>query len=272
MKTHPISSIDVTVPMTDGAGPSGHRPPDPTANNVQTFYRRPLIDRLTGRYTVSWETGGHVASIRVHNRLTDLEGFKPGPGSLMRIPRTVRTYLEAKRRPILRDPVPFLVYEAIDHLATLVGPGTSVVELGGGNSTLWFLARGAKVTTVEHSEEWALAIREAAEDRLGPGAAERLTIVVAEGETAIDVLESLAADSVDIALVDCMNAFTWRKAGVEAVLPAVRPGGTLCLDNSDHPNNWAAVTLLGRESRVRFTGYAPMCPVVSQTSFWRKPS
>ena len=65
-----------------------------------------------------------------------------------------------------------------------------------------------------------------------------------------------------------MNAFTWRKAGVEALLPKVRNGGTMCLDNSDHPNNWSAVQLLGADKRLRFTGYAPMCPVVTQTSFW----
>lgn len=255
---------------TIGPASSGQRPPDPTGNNVKTFYRFPMIDRITGRYTVSWEHEGRVASIRVHNRLTDMEGFKPNLASLMRIPKTVQTYLEAKRRPILKKPVPFLVYEAIDHLSTLVGPGVSVVELGGGNSTLWFLERGARVTTIEHSQEWAESIRNAVIDRLGQSGAERLTLVVAEGENALSALESLPAESVDIALVDCMNAFTWRKAGVEAAIPALRRGGTLCLDNSDHPNNWAAVTMLGRGSRMRFTGYAPMCPVVTQTSFWRK--
>lgn len=253
-----------------GPTPAGQRPPDPTSNNVKTYYRFPLIDRLTGRYTVDWESEGQVASIRVHNRLTDLEGFKPNLASLMQIPNTVRTYLEAKRRPILKNPVPFLVYEAIDHLETLVSPGVSIVELGGGNSTLWFLERGASVTTIEHSEAWADSIMNAVIERLGQSGAERLTLVIAEGANAISALESLPAESVDVALVDCMNAFTWRKAGVEAVIPALRSGGTLCLDNSDHPNNWAAVTMLGRESRVRFTGYAPMCPVVTQTSFWSK--
>ncbi|QDV06054.1 Methyltransferase domain protein [Planctomycetes bacterium Poly30] len=247
------------------------RPPQPEANNVRTFYQRPWLDRLTGHYTVAWENEGRVASIRIRNRLTDMEGHRPALASLLRIPATVKTYFEAKRRTILKTPVPFLVYEAIEHMEPLIGPGKKVVELGGGNSTLWFLERGAEVTTIEHSEEWARQIRSEAATRLGDEAASRLTLHVAAGDEAIAFASSLPEASFDLALVDCMNAFTWRLDGVQTLAPKVRSGGTLCLDNSDHPNNWAAVSLLGRDHRTRFTGYAPMCPVVTQTSFWTLP-
>ncbi len=247
------------------------RPPAPTSNNVRTFYTRPWLDRLTGRYTVSWENEGNVASIRVHNRITDMEGHKPSLASLMKVPATVKTYFEAKKRSILKNPVPFLVYEAIEHLGTLVEPGSKVVELGGGNSTLWFLGQGAEVVTFEHSPEWAEHITAFARESLGDDAASRLTVHVAAGDEALELARSLDDSSFDIALVDCMNAFTWRKAGVEALLPKVRSNGTMCLDNSDHPNNWSAVELLGKSDRLRFTGYAPMCPVVTQTSFWTVP-
>ena len=247
------------------------RPPAPTSNNVRTFYERPWIDRVTGHYTVSWKNEDQVASIRVHNRITDMEGHRPSLSSLLRVPSAVKTYFEAKRRSILKKPVPFLVYEAIEHLETLVGPGSKVAELGGGNSTLWFLQQGAEVVTLEHSPEWAQEIRAAAEEALGDEAASRLTVHVAAGDDALEIASSLENGSLDLALVDCMNAFTWRKAGVEALLPKVRSGGTMCLDNSDHPNNWSAVQRLGAADRLRFTGYAPMCPVVTQTSFWTLP-
>lgn len=243
-----------------------NRPPDPVQNNVETFYRRPLLDRLTGRYTVSWKNGDSVNSIRRHNRLEDMEGYRPSASSLGRLGTTFRTYLESKRRSILKSPMPFLVYEAIEHLETLVQKGTRVVEFGGGNSTLWFLERGAEVFTVEHSKEWAHEIRAAATERFGDHVP--LELVVAESDEALGRVRACPDASFDIALVDCMNAFTWRRDAVEAALPKVQPGGTMCLDNSDHPNNWAAVTLLGRDDRQRFTGYAPMCPVVTQTSFW----
>ncbi|MEM8710899.1 MAG: class I SAM-dependent methyltransferase [Planctomycetota bacterium] len=244
------------------------RPPAPTQNNVKTFYQRPWIDRVTGRYTVSWEDNGRVASIRVHNRLTDLEGHRPPLASLMRVPATVKTYFEAKRRSILKRPVPFLVYEAIEHMKELIKVGDRVVELGGGNSTLWFLDQGAHVTTIEHSAEWADEIRAAALERLGSSAAKRLHVEVAEGDDALAFAAGLEDGSYDLALIDCMNAFTWRLDGVHALAPKVQAGGTLCLDNSDHPNNWAAVEALGRAGQLRFTGLAPMCAVVTQTSFW----
>ena len=247
------------------------RPPAPTSNNVRTFYQRPWLNRFTGHYTVSWENEGEVASIRVHNRITDMEGHRPPLSSLMRVPATVKTYFEAKRRSILKKPVPFLVYEAIEHLGTLVGPGSKVVELGGGNSTLWFLEQGAEVVTLEHSPEWAEQITSITRETLGEEAAARLTVHVAAGDEALEIARSFEDASFDLALVDCMNAFTWRKAGVEALLPKVRGGGTMCLDNSDHPNNWSAVNHLGASDRLRFTGFAPMCPVVTQTSFWTLP-
>ena len=254
--------------MTNTCPPLAQRALVPTANNVRTYYRSPLFDRITGRYTVAWEDGDRIASIRIRNRLTDMEGHRPGLGAVKHLPATVRTYFEAKRRAVLKKPMPFLVYEAIEHLEAIVAEGTRIVELGGGNSTLWFLERGATVTTIEHSPEWANEILHEAWRRFGEGVKERLRVEIASGDDAITFANGLADRSFDLALVDCMNAYTWRRDGVEALRPKVRSGGELCLDNSDHPNNWAAVEVLGRDERTRFTGYAPMCPVVTQTSFW----
>ena len=50
------------------------RPTNPDQNNVRTYYERPWLDKLTGHYTVAWENAEGEQSIRVHNRLTDLEG------------------------------------------------------------------------------------------------------------------------------------------------------------------------------------------------------
>ena len=123
------------------------RPDTPEANNVRTFYRRPLLDRLTGHYTAEWENQDGTHSTTVHNRLRDFEGNAPSMHSLLRLPRIVRTYLASRRKPILDEPVPFLVLDAIAFLDEILEPGMRVLEVGGGNSTLWFLAHGAHVTT-----------------------------------------------------------------------------------------------------------------------------
>lgn len=245
------------------------RPGTPQRNNVRTFYAQPLLDRLTGRYTAEWENDDGKHSIRVHNRLRDFEGNAPSIYSLLRLPHILRTYLAARRNPILPEPVPFLVLDAIMFLEEIVQPGMRVLEVGGGNSTLWFLARGARVTTIEHSQEWADQIRSWAEQNLGEEACSRLEIHVAAGASAIELIERTADGSRDLILVDCMNAHTWRHACVAAARPKLERGGWMVLDNSDHPNNWSGVELMSDLERLRFTGFAPMCPVVTQTSFWQ---
>lgn len=245
------------------------RPTPPDRNNVRTFYEHPLLDRPTGRYTVEWENSEGRQRIRVHNRLRDMEGHKPSLASLMRLPSVVKSYRDAKRHPILPNPVPFLVWDAIRFIEPEVKPGMDVLEVGGGNSTLWFLERGARVETIEHSGQWADDIRRATRDRLGADALERLTIHVEHGEAAIERIRARADARLDLLLVDCMNEFTWRHDCVAAGRDKIRAGGWMVLDNSDHPNNWSAADLMLDKERIRFTGWAPMCSVVTQTSFWQ---
>tara|TARA_R110002072_G_scaffold125244_6_gene260962 strand:- start:30058 stop:30810 length:753 start_codon:yes stop_codon:yes gene_type:complete len=248
---------------------SNQKPNAPEQNNVQTFYEHPTLDRLTGHYTVEWENSDGTQQIKVHNRITDLEGHAPSLFSLMRLPKVVKSYRDAKRHPILPEPVPFLVLDAIAFLEQKLEPGMRVLEIGGGNSTLWFLAQGCEVHTIEHSPDWAEHMRGFAEERLGSEACERMHLHVEQGEDAIAHIESLDEQSFDIVLVDCMNEFTWRKDCVRAGRSKVKPGGWMCLDNSDHPNNWNAAELMLDKERIRFTGWAPMCSVVTQTSFWQ---
>ncbi|MEZ6016183.1 MAG: class I SAM-dependent methyltransferase [Planctomycetota bacterium] len=244
------------------------RPPAPTTNEVRTYYERPLLDRVSGRYVVAWDTPDGPASIRVHNRVVDLEGERPSLRSVLGLPRVLASYLEARRRPLLRRPLPFLNFDAIRHLARLVPDGapTRVAEVGAGNSTLWLLARGAHVTTIEHDARWA---RELAREAAARGLAGRLTLHVAEGAAALEALSGLDDATLDLLLVDCKNAHTRRHDCIARGRQKVRSGGTVCLDNSDHPNNWSAAELMRDRERTRFSGFGPMCAVVTQTSFWQ---
>jgi hypothetical protein len=242
------------------------RPVIPPRTATRTFYLRPFLDRLTGHYVVSWTVEGAQRSIRVHNRLHDFEGHGPSLRSVWMIPRVVSTVLEARRRPLLRRPLPFVNFDAIAHLRTIVGAGTRVVEVGGGNSTLWFLERGAHVTTFEPDTGWSAALdREAAQRGLVP----RLELCCVGGPEALLALASLPDDTADLLVVDCKNEHTWRYDAVAIGRSKVRAGGWLCLDDSDHPNNWPAVELMADRERVRFTGFGPMCACVTQTSFWQ---
>lgn len=235
---------------------------------MRTFYRRPLLDRLTGHYTVEWETEEGPQILTAHNRLTDLEGHLPSLASLMRLPQVAGSYLAARRHPILPEPVPFLVWDAIRFLEGALKPGMRVLEVGSGNSTLWFLKRGCRVTSIEHSEAWARHVRGYVSERLDERYAERLEQHVVAGEAAVQRIERFDDRQFDLALVDCMNEYTSRPDALRAARPKVRADGWMVLDNSDHPQNGPAVEHMADRTRIRFTGFAPMASVVCQTSAW----
>lgn len=238
----------------------------PRADDVRTFYERPVLDRISARYVVAWTSSDGEHRIRVHNRLRDLQGRPPSWRSVLRLPHVLATYWAVRRKPLLTRPLPFLTYDAIRQLAQIVAPGTRVLELGSGNSTLWLLQRGAHVTSIEHDPTWASSVRAEAEQR-GFGA--RLALHCEDGSEALARIANAREAEFDLALIDCKNAFTSRYHAVELARAKVRSGGWLCLDNSDHPNNWAAAELMADRPRWTHSGYGPMCAVVTQTSLWQ---
>jgi SAM-dependent methyltransferase len=236
------------------------RPAAPT-EIPRVFYRRPLIDRPLGRYTAEWEGPEGRVTYQTVNRVKDWEGNWPSLYSVVRLPYVLWTYLLAKRSPILPHPVPFIVLDAIKRLRQLIRPGTRVLEVGGGNSTLWFIDQSCEVTVFEHDRAWADLVKGAARDR-------RPTIIVTAGEAGVRLMDELPDNSFDLALVDSTGQFPAALC-IPVVRRKLKPGGWLVLDNSDMPANWRGVALMADQTRERYVGYSPMALKVSQTSFWR---
>lgn len=237
---------------------------------ARTYYKRPFIDRLTGHYTVAWQVGVRDFETSAHVRLTDYTGRLPSLYSVVRLPASIKTWFELRHGSPPTQPVPWLVYDAIRELRSLVGPTTKILEIGGGNSTLWFLDRGATVVCVETSEDWARDIEARATQR---GTVDRLTLEVLGGELARSFVLDQAQASFDLLLVDSLadtrGGGCWRPDFVVAGRSKVRRGGYVVLDNSDHPQNWvAAEAMLSCNVKV-FTGFTPMGLTVDQTTFWQ---
>lgn len=248
------------------------RPSPPEQNNVRTFYEgSTFLSKITGRYSIAWKNNDGEKKIRVHARLTDMEGYRPSWKSALRMPEVIKTYLESRKQPILKDPVPYLVWDAIDFLEEEVKPGMKVLEVGSGNSTCWFLGKGCEVTSFEHSGEWAEAVMKFNRERLGEESVARLDYHVEEGDDAIKGIAELPDNTYDLVLIDSMNEHTYRPAALAAARSKVRSGGLMVLDNADHPNNWPALDMMADLERIRFTGYCPMGCLVGQTSMWRMP-
>lgn len=244
----------------------------PTPSNsstVRTYYKYPILDRITGRYTVEWIADGKSETLRAHTRLTDYEGNRPSLRSILTIPYIIKTYISAKRYPFLDRPVPRLVVEAITFLSTILTPGMRVLEIGGGNSTLWFLQQNVNLLTIEHLSGWADLIQHHINSHADIYQNKQFKLEIEHGEDAISLIQNLPDRSFDVVLVDSMNRYISRNQCVQASRSKVREGGWLILDNSDFPEHWGGVDLMQDRERIRFVGYQPIGLNVSQTSFWK---
>lgn len=245
-----------------------HTPPN--KQNITASYKTPVIDQLLGRTTLEWTCDdGREESLQASLRFTDYEGNTPSTYSLLRLPYIFKTWMQSRRSPILAEPVPFIVMDAIRFMENIVQPGMSVVEAGGGNSSLWFLERNAQVTTYEHSSDWAGFIQKTVRENPMRFHEKNFNIKVMQGQSAIADMALIPDQSLDIVLVDCMNDFTRRNDCMEVLMSKVKKGGWMVLDNSDNPVNWVGADLLKGKEMHRFSGFAPMGLFVCQTTFWK---
>ncbi len=149
-------------------------------------------------------------------------------------PRTPRYYRDRVRQMVYErtHPTdPWLTPEAIRLLSTLLRPADRGAEFGSGRSTLWFAARVASLTSVEHNPRWHEKVSGQIKSR---GVRNVEYILVAEDQPeengdgayprkALD----FADDSLDFALVDGY----YRDYTAKYIMPKVKPGGILIIDN-----------------------------------------
>lgn len=148
------------------------------------------------------------------------------------------------------QPLPWYSYPAIAFLDQTDVAGRRVLECGGGQSTRWWLGRGAQVTTLEDHPGWAQELHRSIGDR-------------ARIETVRDTLDDLPADiaaqSFDVVVVDGLD----RLRAAELALRCVKADGAILIDNSE--GNWGPsgtypiIDLLQTAGfrRVDFHGYGP---------------
>lgn len=241
----------------------------PNRETVTSSYSSQL-DKILGRTKLEWTCDdGHKESLTANLRFTDYEGFTPSFYSLAKLPYVLQTYMQAKKQPLMKNPVPFIVMDAIRYLDKLVRPGMRVLEVGGGNSSLWFLSKDVHLTTFEHNKEWADYMMTAIKANPVKYPEHRFNLNVMQGQETVNTILGMEDQTYDLVLIDSMNDFTRRNACIEAALTKVKKGGWMVLDNSDNPVNWNGRELLAGKEMRRFTGFAPMALFVCQTTFWK---
>ena len=127
---------------------------------------------------------------------------------------------------ILRCPpnLPWWPFPAKECIESLIERSWIVIEFGSGSSTIWLAGRARYVYSFEDNLEWYEKIT----DRLRTRNVWNVTLQLREGEAFYDLRE-FEDCTFDLAIVDGYCRF----GCVEAVLPKLKAGGFLYLDNSD---------------------------------------
>ena len=126
-------------------------------------------------------------------------------------------------------PIPLMSYGAVEYLLSLDLSDKDVLELGGGQSTLFWAAKARSVRTLEHDVSW-----------MGDTPPDGLANVTIDRIAQRDYVQSCRAlvDEYDIIVVDCAAN---RLECARAAAPRLRAGGMVILDNSDWYPNTAAL-------------------------------
>lgn len=148
-------------------------------------------------------------------------------------------------------PLPWYTYPAIDFLKCRDFTGRSILEFGGGQSTLWWAARAASVLTIEEDENWYRQLTE----RL-PGNVTLhhvpVDLVTRSTEPVTRILDQTHERLFDVVVVD---GHLRRELAV-AALQYLTPDGAIVLDNAEGYGFYSALKDLDCR-RIDFYGFAP---------------
>jgi hypothetical protein len=146
------------------------------------------------------------------------------------------------------EALPWITYPAIDLLSNVDLTGRRVLEFGAGQSTLWWLSRGAEVISFEDDAKWVQRIRHDA-----PIADIRLI----EGDLRQFPAE-LRAERFDVVMIDGLR----RQVAARIAREVMASSGCIIQDNSegfwaDEPGRYEIIELLAQFQRVDLYGFAP---------------
>ncbi|HTQ06069.1 MAG TPA: hypothetical protein VMI54_19540 [Polyangiaceae bacterium] len=198
-------------------------------------------------------------------------------------PRHALLWTRDRLRP--RTPLelglPWISWPCIDWLERQALTGRRVFEYGGGGSTLYFLARGCRVSTVENSEPWAARIRDTVGATLGTEALARLTLTLvampehpraADRALANDYVNALGAGSeFDVILVDGADGeLGLRMECLTRAREHLSPSGFVLLDDAWRTDYARSLEILRGFERTVFEGAGPARWGVTRTDVFER--
>ena len=123
------------------------------------------------------------------------------------------------------QPIPLMSYSLIEYLMGIDFSAFDILEIGGGNSTLFWASRGKRLLTLEHDPAWLQRMASEPRDNV-----EVLAIKQSEYSSRLAALSR----TFDMIIIDCAAN---RYACAVASRGKLNAGGMVILDNSDwYPN------------------------------------
>ena len=151
--------------------------------------------------------------------------------------------------------IPWYHPTSLEFLSSLLKPDWIIFETGCGSSTIWFSSRTRKVISFEQSKQWYVKVKKIIKDkkinnvdlRLNPGYPK-------------NGIQGFKKDEFDFISIDGRG----RAKSIETVLPYLKPGGYLLLDDSERKRYKKATTLLSEWENKIFGDHQ------WQTTIWKK--
>lgn len=153
------------------------------------------------------------------------------------------------------DEVPWLVPDSILFLDKILTKGSMVIETGAGGSTVWLAQRVLVVVTFEHKKAWVDATQKVLDEK----DLENVQFYL-DPNYPTNGIAYQSAYLYDLALIDGRG----RVKSIKTILPKIKPGGYICLDNSERPKYQPAIKLLDKTCISKSTFRERW-----ETTFWK---
>jgi len=160
------------------------------------------------------------------------------------------------------DPIPWYTYPCIEFLNNLDLSKKNIFEYGSGNSSIYFLTKGAYVTSVEDDLDWFKKIKNYKEGH---------NLIFEENKN--EYISKVSIKNFDIVVIDGSYRFECAKFTVSEIKSNKISPSLIIFDNSDWYEN--SINLIDKElgwERVDFYGFGPINNYTWVTSIYFNPT
>lgn len=163
--------------------------------------------------------------------------------------------------------IPWLVYDAISYIDSIINDNYVMYEYGCGGSTLYYQNKVKVLNSVEHNKNWYTKTKKAINNNVN--------LNLCEVIERTDINLAKYADTIlktktnyDIILIDGLH----RNRCIKNAIRMLNENGYIILDNSNRKAYDKGKSLLNKWSRISFYGFGPHLNYRWETTIYKNDS